>query len=73
MTPQLETTRLWLRPSELADAERAQSLFPEWEVVRYLANQVPWLLPADRVYPYYRDVALPAVERGEAWHRTLRF
>jgi ribosomal-protein-alanine N-acetyltransferase len=72
VTPQLETPRLWLRPLELADAAQAQLLFPQWEVVRYLANQVPWPYPPDGVYKFYRDVALPQSERGEAWHWTLR-
>jgi ribosomal-protein-alanine N-acetyltransferase len=72
MTPQLDTPRLWLRPLELADAEQAQLLFPRWEVVRYLANQVTWPFPPDGVYKFYRDVALPQAERGEAWHWTLR-
>jgi ribosomal-protein-alanine N-acetyltransferase len=72
VTPLLETERLWLRPLELADSEQAQLLFPQWEVVRYLANQVPWPFPPDGVHTYYRDVALPAVERGDAWHWTLR-
>ena len=57
---------------ELADADQAQLLFPKWEVVRYLANQVPWPFPADGVYKFYRDVALPQAERGDAWHWTLR-
>jgi [ribosomal protein S5]-alanine N-acetyltransferase len=72
MTPTLETPRLWLRPLDLADAEQTQLLFPQWEVVRYLANQVPWPYPPDGAYTYYRDVALPAAERGDAWHWTLR-
>jgi RimJ/RimL family protein N-acetyltransferase len=72
VTPPLETPRLWLRPLELADAEQAQLLFPQWEVVRYLANQVPWPYPPDGAYTYYRDVALPAAERGDQWHWTLR-
>jgi len=72
VTPPLETPRLWLRPLQLADAEQAQLLFPQWEVVRYLANQVPWPFPPDGVYTYYREVALPAVDRGDAWHWTLR-
>ena len=72
MTPQLETPRLWLRPLELADAEQAQPLFAQWEVVRYLASKVTWPFPPDGVYTFYRDVALPQAERGEAWHWTLR-
>jgi [ribosomal protein S5]-alanine N-acetyltransferase len=72
MTPPLETPRLLLRPLELADAAQVQLLFPHWEIVRHLAAQVPWPYPADAAYRFIRDVALPAVERGEAWHWTLR-
>ena len=72
MTPTLETRRLLLRPLEIADAEEVQILFPRWEIVRYLANRVPWPYPPDGAYAYYRDVALPAVERGEEWHWMLR-
>jgi [ribosomal protein S5]-alanine N-acetyltransferase len=72
MVPRLETARLLMRPLELADAEQAQLLFPHWEIVRYLAKTVPWPYPPDGAYTYYRDVALPAIERGDAWHWTLR-
>jgi RimJ/RimL family protein N-acetyltransferase len=68
----LETPRLILRPLELADAEQAQKIFPYWEVVRYLSKAVPWPYPPDGAYTFYRDMALPAMERGEAWHWTLR-
>jgi RimJ/RimL family protein N-acetyltransferase len=67
MTPTLHTSRLVLRPLELADANQTQVLFPQWEVVRYLRKIVPWPYPADGAYTYYRDVALPAVERGDEW------
>ncbi len=70
--PALETSRLLLRPLEIADAEQVQELFPRWEIVRYLANRVPWPYPPDGAYAFYRDVALPAVERGEQWHWTIR-
>ncbi|MGB6875727.1 MAG: GNAT family N-acetyltransferase [Candidatus Acidiferrales bacterium] len=70
--PTLKTPRLLLRPLELADAEQIQLLFPHWEIVRYLANRVPWPYPPDGALQYVRDVALPAVERSEAWHWTLR-
>lgn len=72
MTPTLETPRLTLRPLELADAETTQRLFPHWEVVRYLASRVPWPYPPDGAHTFYRDVALPAVERGEQWHWSMR-
>jgi len=68
----LKTPRLLLRPLELADAEQAQILFPHWEIVRYLSRIVPWPYPPDGAYTWYRDHALPAMERGEEWHWTLR-
>jgi RimJ/RimL family protein N-acetyltransferase len=72
LTPPLETPRLLLLPLELADAEQAQILFPHWEIVRYLGSVVPWPYPPDGALTYYRDIALPAMERGEEWHWTLR-
>jgi [ribosomal protein S5]-alanine N-acetyltransferase len=72
MAPTLETPRLLLRPLELADAEQIQAIFPHWEVVRLLASRVPWPYPPDGAYTYIRDIALPAVERGDEWHWTLR-
>jgi [ribosomal protein S5]-alanine N-acetyltransferase len=70
--PTLETRRLILRPLELGDAEQAQALFPQWEIVKYLASRVPWPYPPDGAHTYYRDLALPAMERGEQWHWMLR-
>jgi RimJ/RimL family protein N-acetyltransferase len=61
-----------LRPLELADAGQVQKLFPHWEIVRYLEKGVPWPYPADGAYSFIRNVALPAMERGESWNWTLR-
>jgi len=72
MIPTLETVRLILRPISLDDAPQVQAIFPQWEIVRYLTNQVPWPFPPDGVVTYYRDVAIPAMERGDAWRWTLR-
>jgi [ribosomal protein S5]-alanine N-acetyltransferase len=72
MTDVLETPRLILRPLRLEDAARVQELFPHWEVVRFLNAIVPWPYPEDGVLAYYRDVALPAIARGEEWYWTLR-
>jgi len=72
LTPTLETKRLILRPIELADAEQLQKVFPQWEIVKHLANKVPWPYPPDGAITYIRDMALPAMERGEAWMWTLR-
>ena len=72
MTPTLETARLFLIPLRLQDAEQVQPLFGTWDVVQYLKDRVPWPYPVDAAYSYYRDVALPAIERGDEWHWTLR-
>jgi [ribosomal protein S5]-alanine N-acetyltransferase len=70
--PVLETPRLLLHPVELADAAQIQQLFPQWGIVRYLRNSVPWPYPSDGALQYLRNSALPATRRGEAWHWTLR-
>jgi [ribosomal protein S5]-alanine N-acetyltransferase len=68
----LETARLFLRPLEVSDAEQTQILFPRWEIVRYLNAKVPWPYPSDGAFTNIRDEALPAMERGEQWHWSLR-
>ncbi len=68
----LETARLLLRPLELADAEQVQRLFPQWAVVEYLMNHVPWPYPADGAMIFLHDRALPAMERGDEWQWTIR-
>jgi ribosomal-protein-alanine N-acetyltransferase len=71
VTPTLETARLLLRPIELADAEQIQAIFPNWEIVKYLANKVPWPYPPDGALTFLRDHALPAIERGDEWLWTI--
>ena len=72
IVPRLETSRLELRPLEIGDAAQAQRLFPEWLIVRYLASVVPWPYPEDGALTHYRDHALPAMQRGDEWHWSLR-
>lgn len=72
MTPELQTKRLILKPLQLEDAAQVQPLFAQWEVVKFLNAKVPWPFPDDGAFTYYRDVALPAIERGDEWHWTLR-
>ncbi len=72
MIPEGRTARLLLRPLELADAAQMQELFPHLEIVRYLLNRVPWPYPPDGALQYCRDVALPQIQRGEAWHWSIR-
>ncbi|UCL85015.1 GNAT family N-acetyltransferase [Pseudomonas sp. HS-18] len=70
--PTLRTERLLLTPLQLADADAIQHLFPHWEVVRYLDSRVPWPYPDDGALTYVRDLALPAMARGEEWHWMIR-
>ncbi|QXI26798.1 GNAT family N-acetyltransferase [Pseudomonas vanderleydeniana] len=70
--PTLHSERLILQPMTLDDAPAVQQLFPHWEVVRYLNALVPWPYPDDGALRYLRDIALPAVERGEEWHWSMR-
>jgi [ribosomal protein S5]-alanine N-acetyltransferase len=72
VTPALETRRLLLRPLTLEDAPAIQAHFPRWEIVRHLAAVVPWPYPSDGALTFIRDLALPAMARGEAWHWSLR-
>jgi [ribosomal protein S5]-alanine N-acetyltransferase len=68
----LETLRLVLRPLAIEDADQVQALFPHWDIVRYLNAVVPWPYPADGALTFFRDVALPAIARGDEWVWTLR-
>jgi ribosomal-protein-alanine N-acetyltransferase len=69
---ELSTDRLFLRPLQISDAVQTQLLFPQWEIVKHLNAIVPWPYPADGALRFYRDVAIPAIERGDEWHWTLR-
>ena len=71
-SPTFTTSRLILRPLELADADAVQEVFPRWEIVEFLNSQVPWPYPADGALTYIRDVALPAVKLAEEWHWSIR-
>jgi [ribosomal protein S5]-alanine N-acetyltransferase len=72
MIAELETKRLFLRPLQLSDAKETERLFPRWEIVKFLNAVVPWPYPDNLALHRYRDVILPAIERGEEWHWSLR-
>ena len=72
MIAELENPRLLLKPLQLADAGAIQEYFPHWEIVRFLTKAVPWPYPSDGALTFLREVALPAMELGDAWHWTLR-
>jgi RimJ/RimL family protein N-acetyltransferase len=70
--PTITTSRLILRPLELSDADAVQDLFPRWEIVRFLAPDVPWPYPVDGAMTFIRDIALPAIQQGKEWHWSIR-
>jgi ribosomal-protein-alanine N-acetyltransferase len=70
--PALQTRRLILNALELVDAAQIQVLFSDWEIVRFLTVAVPWPYPSDGAHTWCRDMALRAMERGDAWHWTIR-
>ncbi len=72
MFPAGITERLLLRPLEIGDAAQIQEVFPQWEIVRYLLNVVPWPYPADGAHEHLSKEALPAIEREEQCVLTLR-
>ncbi len=56
----------------LDDAATIQRHLPRWEVARLLANAVPWPYLEDGALRDIREIVLPSMERGEAWHWTIR-
>ncbi|MGY6269320.1 GNAT family N-acetyltransferase [Achromobacter denitrificans] len=70
--PALATARLVLRPLDIQDADAIQRIFPQWEVVRFLADQVPWPYPPDGARAYLEQAAIPAMRRGAEWHWSIR-
>lgn len=70
--PILSTRRLLLRPLAWSDADALQASFPRWEIVRFLTDAVPWPYPPDGAATYLRDVVLPAMQAGRAWHWSIR-
>ena len=68
----LETSRLLLRPLDLADADQTQVLFPHWDVVKHLHSRIPWPYPPDGARQFIEHVELPAMARGEHWTWSIR-
>ncbi|MDR3687761.1 MAG: GNAT family N-acetyltransferase [Fimbriimonas sp.] len=73
MTTTLETERLVLRPISMDDAPDIQRLFNDWEVVKWLADVVPWPYPDNGAEEFLSRV-LVDVEKGTrySWAIMLR-
>ena len=70
--PTLVTARLQLRPLCLADAPAVQQAFSHWDIVQFLSSVIPWPYPEDGSLTFIREIALPAMARGTAWHWSIR-
>jgi [ribosomal protein S5]-alanine N-acetyltransferase len=71
MIPTLDTRRLVLRPLSMADEPAIQRIFPQWEIVRWLDDKVPWPYPDDGARFFLEQLALPQMEQGLAWHWVI--
>ena len=71
--PVLETPRLILRPLRLEDAPRIQSLFPHYEIVKYMTAAIPWPYPEDGAYNSLVLIA-SGMEQGTdmGWALTIK-
>ncbi len=70
-TPTFVTNRLILRPLVLEDAGPLEKYFNNWNIIKHLNDRVPWPYPEGAAYDFYKNDALPRVERGEAFFWTI--
>lgn len=72
-TPVLETERLTLRPIRETDAAVIQRRFPQWEIVQYLHDEVPWPYPDDGAAQNMVQVLEKMARRQQCyWAITLK-
>ncbi len=63
--PTLETFRLIMRPVQMSDAPRYQSIFADFQVIEFLdGNVIPWPYPENGVVEFLNFI-LPKMEAGE--------
>ena len=55
----LHTKRLILRPPQLTDAPDIQKQINDWEVVKFLSNQIPWPYPDTGAIDFIKKVVHP--------------
>ena len=72
-TPRLETRRLILRPVVESDIDANRRRFPQWDVVKYLGDSVPWPVPDSEFEVAMADtLAKMAARERCTWAVTLR-
>jgi ribosomal-protein-alanine N-acetyltransferase len=71
--PTLETERLILRELVESDAPAYQKHFANWEVVKTLANVLPWPYPEGGALDYIRNFVVPYQGKAKwVWAITLK-
>lgn len=65
--PTFNTRRLILRPVTPKDLPSYQKNFNDYEVIRYLADVVPWPYPENGVEDFYYKILLPK-QGKDYWH-----
>lgn len=70
-TPELKTKRLILRSLNLNDAPWIQTKFNDWEIIKYMNATVPWPYPNDGAETFLKEIALPAMDEGKAFHWAI--
>jgi len=70
LPPKFETHRLILRPITTIDLPSCQINFNDYEVIRYLADVVPWPYPENGVEHFYHNILLPK-QGKDYWHWGL--
>ena len=71
--PVLETERLVLRPIRREDAVAIQKYFPQWDIIKNLATQVPWPYPDDGAQTWVNSILNEPAEGPDiTWAITER-
>ena len=72
-TPRLETRRLILRPVVESDIDANRRRFPQWDVVKYLSDSVPWPVPDSEFEVAMADTLAKMARRERCtWAITLK-
>jgi len=68
----LKTKRLILRPPVIQDAASIQKYVNDWEVVKYLSNQIPWPYPENGAVDFLENVVFPS-QGKDNWFWAICF
>ncbi len=68
---QLETERLMLIPVSIEHAPQIQKTFPQWEIVKYLSDRVPWPYPDNGAIDFVENIVTPSMEQQQAYYWAI--